>query len=159
MTKNKLNLTLFFLGTLNLLLVGLWLASFSFIRAEYVRLATISDKLPHAKEGSESIPYLSKVEIEELENYFVNSSVILKFMDDLKLSSHRSGVVVEFGRVEDNKEELRLSLNTKGSYGSTASFLKELELMPYALRVERFDIRQEDNLWAGNYLVSFLKEK
>lgn len=159
MTKNKLNLILVSLFLLNLILISLWLTSFFFVRSEYARLVAIGSKLPRAQEGSEAIACLSGSEVKELEDYFVNSSVILKLMDDLKLSSGRSGVALEFGRVDDGKEELRLSLSTKGSYGASASFLKELELMPYALRVERFDIRQDGGVWSGNYLVALLKEK
>lgn len=159
MMKDKLNIFLLVLTVAILILSGLWIFSLSLARSDYDKLMKMRESLSPSLGLGEGGLCLDNREIRELKPYFFNSSTTLKFIEDLEEISRQTNVSLELGRVEEAKEELLLSLSTKGQYGSSLNFLEKLELMPYAIRVERFDLRLDAGLWSGSYLVSLLREK
>lgn len=151
--KDKLNRIIIALSVISLILVCLWLLSVVLVVKDWRTLE--NDR--HLIVGGDFL--LTQREADRLRGHFLTSSSTLKFLEEVEGAASDLGLKIVLGKAEDDKDSLKVNISTQGSFLALTDFLRRLELLPYAIRVERFDLKKEDKTWAGNFLVAVLKNK
>lgn len=94
-----------------------------------------------------------------LDNYFISASTTVEFLERLENNAKLARVILKINQAEI-KDNLRLTLSTEGSFSAVNHFLGLLEKFPYALRVERLDLRVGDKgLWRGDLVIILATQK
>lgn len=104
----------------------------------------------------------------ELESHFAESANIVPFLDTMEKLAQLAGAESEVTAVDipKDKDELVVSLQTKGDFAAAYKFVKLLENSPYELEIGAMDLQRSTvgeeggSFWEGHFtihLLSFVK--
>lgn len=83
----------------------------------------------------------SRKEIAAIEGRFVQKEKVPEFVSLLESMAERSAVKIDFGSLNlDDATKLRIRMTGSGSWIDVASFIRDLEALPYAARIESVQI-------------------
>jgi Tfp pilus assembly protein PilO len=123
-----------------------------------------------------------KESLEEVDSYFVNKAGVVSFIDSLEDSGQSVGVEVSINSVSTEVEKdipgnfletLNIRLEVSGKWSDVISFLRQLENLPYHIRIEGVSlglsaaadkvlfispsetsrVRGEDEKWKGTFEI------
>lgn len=111
-----------------------------------------------------------KEEISTLDSFFVFPGEEAYFAEDIESIAKSHGVEVEIGSIslkpspaaDDFKEIIILDMKYEGSFSQVTRFLKSLESMPKAVRVDDLSIsssQETTSLWSGTASIYAYKLK
>ena len=94
-----------------------------------------------------------------LDNYFISASTTVSFLEQLESGAKLAKVALKINQAEI-KDNLRLNIAVEGNFSAVNQFLGLLEKFPYALRIERLDLRIGDKgLWRGDFVIILATQK
>lgn len=102
---------------------------------------------------------------ETLESFFIQPGKDAYFLENLEREAKSLGLKVSTESVIDGKPKgngflpLQVTVRYEGNFSATTAFLKRIENMPYAIKVEgvNLSLSPEQNKWSGIAVVSVLK--
>ncbi len=108
------------------------------MNGEWQTEATRRDEIRSLERSIKAI----QAEREQVETHFAQSSNVVPFLDTVEKLARDAGVSSEVRSVDiaEDKSELIVSLETKGTFTSTYRFIRLLENSPYELEITSFDI-------------------
>lgn len=159
MIKTKFGKILILLIVLDLILLTLWLAMIYLAQKERDLLVSSSAN-KSAVNSSINYNFLGREKIKLLDSYFLNASSTVSFLEQLESLGQQTGVELTIGQAEEKNNELKLSLSVKGvTFVSVFKFLQGLENLPFAAKVDRFELRKIDKGWQGDFVLIVLQTK
>ncbi len=94
-----------------------------------------------------------KPQMSILDEYFLSASTTIEFLERLEGTVKTTKTVLKINQAEA-KDNLRLNFSIQGNFVAIGQFLEQLERFPYALRLERLDLRVADKgSWRGDFVI------
>ena len=97
-----------------------------------------------------------------LDGHFLSASTTVEFLERLENAAKLTKTVFKINQINQAEAKNNLSLNfsVQGSFSAVNQFLTLLEKFPYALRLERLDLRAEDKgSWRGDFVITIMTQK
>ena len=158
--KTKFRKIIIAWSIVNIALVLVWVGGFFLINRQNDALA--SRRLPDRSSTLDSVElnlFDNSTKQNLAASYFVSSSSTVVFLEDLERLGREAGVDLSIGQAAEQVGELGLSLVVTADFGRLSRFLKGLELLPYAARVNRIELRRgEKGVWRGDFFLIVLKD-
>lgn len=161
-TKNrKILYTVLVIDILLLLVIGLLFLQIKEKKADLIE--ETSARLLAIDSSAEEIlanPWSrSFSQLEVLDNYFLSVDTTVDFLERLENTAKSTETTLKINQVEV-KDSLRLNFSVQGRFTALSRFLVLLENFPYALRLERLDLRVIDKeLWRGDFVINVMTQK
>jgi|GEM_PF-4459925 len=158
MTKSRFFKLIIVLSLANLGLLVAWLVILFLIQNDRAVLWELKNQQSPVVSPIKNLS-LSQDKIALLNDYFLTSSSTINFLEQIEKLGVQNGVKLQIGQATEGKGELNLQLSAIGNYAQVTKFLRSLENLPYATRLQRFDLSTDGKVWLGGFNLAILTSK
>jgi hypothetical protein len=130
------------------------------INEEKIKLAENNLQTPLVGSGSLLDGSLAKLDtqLRALNEHFLVASTTVPFLEQLENTAKITKTVFKINQA-GAQDNLTLNFSVLGSYSTVNQFLGLLEKFPYALRINRLDLRAGDKgSWQGDFIVTVMTQ-
>ncbi|OJI09475.1 MAG: hypothetical protein COV08_00845 [Candidatus Vogelbacteria bacterium CG10_big_fil_rev_8_21_14_0_10_49_38] len=147
-------------STVNLLLLAVWVGLFFLIDQKNQAVTSLLQANQPVTEETDTLATLVDPERQRLmDEYLINASSTIVFLEELEQLGRQTGIDLSIGQAVEQGGQLGLSLKAEASFDRLGQFLTSLELLPYAVRVNRLELRQKDKTWQGDFFLLVLQNE
>ncbi len=128
------------------------------INEEKAKLAKTLAQTPTAQSAPDNLLGASLVKLEPqlsaLDNYFLSASTTVEFLECLDNTAKLAKVNFKINQAEA-KDNLQMTFSAQDNFSAVNQFLTLFEKFPYALRIDRLDLRAGDKgVWKEDFAVT-----
>ncbi|MEK7461623.1 MAG: hypothetical protein AAB586_00945 [Patescibacteria group bacterium] len=128
-------------------------------------LISVADNDARIENLSQSIRVMQSSAAEDLKKFddlVLSGDKLVSFIENIEGTSKIFGLdtnIVSVEKIEDKQavepDAIRIVMETKGAWSSSASFLRTIESLPYRVKIDGLNLSKDENDWHLKIILSF----